>query len=547
MLLPNSNVTFVIDNSSLAFYNESLYEFGDDEEFLKCPQYTKEDDALYAKITFWVDGVAVCVVAIIGLIANFLSALILAKEDMRNSFNFLLIALFCMDSIYLFASILESFRKGFSMTHFVYVILFPYLFYPLLSIAVTGSVFMTVAIAFERYIAVHYPIDYSQAINSPEACRRRLLKYVGPVVIVSILINIPKFLESEVNVDHIVDDTHPSVIKFDNGSYTFNNSYNLEELRDSIYTVTHTIGVTTLRRDPYYIMYYNNWTRLILVCILPTILLMYFNYKIYQDVKHRNRRQMSMSRSSVTATSTHQARRKQEDNLAVVFMGIVLVFLLCHTPRNLLSVAEMFMIHKVLACQNIGMRGFPVWSLITAIFSQLLLVVNSSTNMILYICLNKTFRQHFINMVKSVAKLFTSPWKKSDREPAVVLHINQETSPVQEELNGNVNHEEEEVQKIVVVTPTCVQQQQQPNKSDRIHLEVVFSDDNPGEVTVQSVTPDDGSETNSEIFHLKQSPLLNNALNGTTAAVPVNSRKKEVSIAAKLDVNNLPSNKATNV
>ena len=56
--------------------------------------------------------------------------------------------------------------------------------------------------------------------------------------------------------------------------------------------------------------------------------------QIYQDVKHRNRRQMSMSRTSATATNTQQARRKQEDNLAIVFMGIVLVFLICHSPRS---------------------------------------------------------------------------------------------------------------------------------------------------------------------------------------------------------------------
>ena len=93
---------------------------------------------------------------------------------------------------------------------------------------------MTVGIALERYIAVHYPIDYSQAINSPEACRyqynrvvtycisflifmfwkiivkllhllriffcrRRLFKYVVPVILISTIINIPKFLESRVD------------------------------------------------------------------------------------------------------------------------------------------------------------------------------------------------------------------------------------------------------------------------------------------------------------------------------------------------------------
>ena len=34
--------------------------------------------------------------------------------------------------------------------------------YPGHMIAMTGSVFMTVAIAMERYVAVHYPLDYNQ-------------------------------------------------------------------------------------------------------------------------------------------------------------------------------------------------------------------------------------------------------------------------------------------------------------------------------------------------------------------------------------------------
>ena len=37
-----------------------------------------------------------------------------------------------------------------------------YVLYPGHMIAMTGSVFMTVAIAMERYVAVHYPLDYNQ-------------------------------------------------------------------------------------------------------------------------------------------------------------------------------------------------------------------------------------------------------------------------------------------------------------------------------------------------------------------------------------------------
>ena len=48
----------------------------------------------------------------------------------------------------------------------LHIILFPPLLYPLNQVAVTGSIFMTVAIAWERYVAVHYPLDYNQASQS---------------------------------------------------------------------------------------------------------------------------------------------------------------------------------------------------------------------------------------------------------------------------------------------------------------------------------------------------------------------------------------------
>lgn len=84
------------------------------------------------------------------------------REDMRNSFNLLLIALICMDSCFLITSFLDCFRRGFRIMTQVQVMMFPYFIFPFMNIAVTGSIFMTVAIAFERYWAVHYPIDYSQ-------------------------------------------------------------------------------------------------------------------------------------------------------------------------------------------------------------------------------------------------------------------------------------------------------------------------------------------------------------------------------------------------
>ena len=40
--------------------------------------------------------------------------------------------------------------------------------------------------------------DYNQSINSPEAVRGRLLKYLIPVIISSVAFNVPKFMEARV-------------------------------------------------------------------------------------------------------------------------------------------------------------------------------------------------------------------------------------------------------------------------------------------------------------------------------------------------------------
>ena len=48
--------------------------------------------------------------------------------------------------------------------------------------------------------------------------------------------------------------------------------------------------------------------------------------------------------------SSNINRRRMEDNLAMIFMGIVAVFLLCHFPRIFLGVHEMVIANEVLAC-----------------------------------------------------------------------------------------------------------------------------------------------------------------------------------------------------
>ncbi len=65
------------------------------------------------------------------------------------------------------------------------------------------------------------------------------------------------------------------------------------------------------------------------------------------------------------------ARRKMEDNLAMVFMGIVLAFLVCHFLRVFLNAHEMMVIEGAMACSAEGQRSFPKWAIITNFFRYL--------------------------------------------------------------------------------------------------------------------------------------------------------------------------------
>ena len=147
---------------------------------------------------------------------------------------------------------------------------------------------MTVAIALERFIAVHYPINYSQAMLEANALHKRVFKYVFSVTVLSVLFSATKFLEATVSYKDVLGPDNKTVIDhvpelMVSNPLPFN-------LRPVCNYVTRVLQPTAMRIHPYYSLY-NNWGRLICLGIIPFAMLIYLNYKIYQDIKaRRNRR-----------------------------------------------------------------------------------------------------------------------------------------------------------------------------------------------------------------------------------------------------------------
>ena len=190
-------------------------------------------------------------------------------------------------------------------------------------------------------------------------------------------------------------------------------------------TKVYSISVTSLRQNPEYTTYYVYVFRLLILGMIPTILLVLFNCKIYKVIQNRNRRQLDMFPGKSKTEVNRRTQSKQEQKTSTLFTAIVILFLVCHSPRNILSMVEAILIRNSNVCKNatitlqeLGVADplrnhflyeFPIWVYMVTSVSELLLVIDASINMFLYTLFNNDFRQHIAKIMGSIANLVGIP------------------------------------------------------------------------------------------------------------------------------------------
>ena len=118
-----------------------------------------------------------------------------------------------------------------------------------------------------------------------------------PVIFISTVLNIPKFLESDISYYDPWDDFSENkqfsydkngTIRVNGTIYKHISDFNLSLEWEMFFDGKRTnmdpgppgIVITPLRQHPFYMKYYTHWTQLFVKAIIPTILLIYFNYKV---------------------------------------------------------------------------------------------------------------------------------------------------------------------------------------------------------------------------------------------------------------------------
>ena len=156
---------------------------------------------------------------------------------------------------------------------------------------------MVVAIAIERFYAVHYPHNYKSKD------RKRVVLCVSCVSMLAFLLTVSKFFEFRPQGNVVLNET--------------NYGCNVRALFTP--SVKDSVMPTEMYRSPGYLFYDAILFNLLIVGIVPFVTLIYLYSKIYRRIREIS--------SNVDATRSDERRLKREADLAGVFAGFVITFL----------------------------------------------------------------------------------------------------------------------------------------------------------------------------------------------------------------------------
>ncbi|KAL7733802.1 hypothetical protein ACLKA6_011525 [Drosophila palustris] len=295
-------------------------------------------------IEFWVCGVILNIVGILGILGNVISMIILSRPQMRSSINYLLTGLARCDTMLIISSMLlfgipsiyPYTGHFFGYYNYVYPFISPAMF-PIGMIAQTASIYMTFTVTLERYVAVCHPL------KARALCTYGRAKiYFIVCVCFSLAYNMPRFWEVLTVSSQLGNST----------------------------IVLHCVRPSPMRIDPTYVNIYIHWCYLIVNYIIPFLTLAILNCLIYRQVKRANRERQRLSRSE-----------KREIGLATMLLCVVVVFFMLNFLPLVLNISEAF---------------YSVIDPKVTKVSNLLITINSSVNFLIYIIFGEKFKRIFL-------------------------------------------------------------------------------------------------------------------------------------------------------
>ena len=379
-------------------------------------EITEYQWAFYNDFLWWLEGFGSIVIGFIGIFFNLITILVLLGSELAASFfNWLLVSLAVFDVLILLNGILEAFRNHIGSSN-VHVYIFVTFLYSFRSAVMCCSIYTTVMLAMERYNALARPTSGQghRMGNHPQSLRqyfsmhcKRLFKYIGPIIILSIIFSIPKRLELEVSYKMKCNVTLETNLNVNSTKL----SKEIANHSNDCYEYEYGIALTGLRSNNHYNLWYQNISNLLVTAVIPLISLTYLNVNIYLKFKQYLERQprANTASSNVPIASHIQQKLKQREKdmiqQTMILFSVVILFGLFHILRIILNIEEFSSLDNRKNAKEKGCEWLQYWTIIASPVSSVLLQLNSSFNFIIYCFFNKSFREKLLSLIATSTQL----------------------------------------------------------------------------------------------------------------------------------------------
>ena len=368
-------------------------------------------------IKFVFEVILMIIFGSLGVLGNCLLVFIFIRTTAKLNFHKLMITLEIYDTIYIILCIFafaipETFEDYKKEGYHFYIA--PKLV-PTLQMALTGSVYSTVGIAIERYLAVCHPFYIAGKNWSAK-------RYIIPIILFSSIYNAPHYFEfntvyvgpqyhiNTTNTDisspgsHLKeygnstswDSTTPSNTSLESAPLTYNthNYINLPRKKRSI-TYDYKVELTPLRKNKYYYTIYIIGLNFVFNGLVPFSLIIVLNTLLYKELKvivtdssYRSRN-TSCVLSDQSQTGFREGRRKSSKSkrthlnevvLSKITITISIVFIIFHSVKWIPNIYELT--QRIYYGDND--IDWPEWIQSITQISHFLIVLNSSVNFYIY-------------------------------------------------------------------------------------------------------------------------------------------------------------------
>ncbi|KAK9302802.1 hypothetical protein QLX08_005296 [Tetragonisca angustula] len=339
----------------------------------------------YSQLHGWIS----LLVCIFGSIANVLNILVLTRREMRSPTNIILTGLAIADLLVMidyipyvihFYLYRRSRRDTFTYGWTIFV-----LFHSnFAQVCHTISICLTLILAVWRYVAVARPQQNREWCSYRRTILAILIAYVFCPVLC-----IPVYITTEMREQVEILDSNGMSIKGRNESFIGNTTN----------TTLYFVQLTEMAENHAILKQLNFWVYSVVIKLFPCVILTIVSLKLLQVLLEAKRRRHKLTNIQEQHTKKRKSyqradKERQTDRTTIMLLVVLLLFLLTELPQGILGLFSVLL----------GQEFFLSCYLMLGDIIDMLTLVNSAINFILYCTMSRQFRKTF-------KKLFCKSWK----------------------------------------------------------------------------------------------------------------------------------------